>query len=302
MTYYKTGLEILREHQANPKLSTGNLELDSLLAGGIENGTFNLIYGDDENVINQILYRLLCNCQLPIEKHGLNSKAVLLSCGNYDEEQAIIDLKLIISLLRSNGINPIKGFEEIIAVSAFNIDQAVKSVEDIVNAVRYHDQVRLVVTHNLPKLFIPDSVRSELSLERTQQLKHLLAKLWQACSERKVTLIVSCRPRRLFSIRPSPPEGGIFLRHLAQVILCFKRKQDNNLTAFLLKHPKHQPRSTEFQLNQGDSVMGRLTVPFRSQLQEEIENLTRSFKETLIEPAHRTAFDSLPRDKLNQEG
>lgn len=299
---YRNGLEILREHQTNPKLSTGNLELNSLLAGGIENGTFNLIYGDDEDVINQILYTLLCNCQLPIEKYGLDGKAVLLSCGSYHEEQALVDLKLTTSLLRANGIDQTKGLEEIIAISAFNVDQAIKSVEDIVNVVRYHDQVRLVVISNLPKLFVADDVRNELSLKRTQQLQHLLAKLWQTCSERNVTLIASCRPRRPFHIRPSPPEGGIFLRHLAQVILCFKKKQNGSLTAFLLKHPKRQPHSTEFRLNQSDSVMGRLTVSFRSQLQQEIENLTRNFKEALMEPARRDAFDSLLRVCRAEQG
>jgi DNA repair protein RadA len=299
---YRTGLEILREHQANPKLSTGNLELDSLLAGGIENGTFNVLYGDDENTVDQILYTLLCNCQLPIDKYGLNGKAVLLSCGNYHEEQALVDLKLTTSLLQANGIDPAKGLDEIIAVSAFNADQAVKSVEDTVNVVRYHDQVRLVVIRNLPKLFTADPARSELSLERTQQLQHLLVRLWQACSERQVTLIASCRPRRPFSIRPTPPEGGVFLRHLAQVILCFKKTQDGGLTAFLLKHPKRQPRSVEFRLNQSDSVMGGVTVPFRSQLQQEVENLTRSFKEALMEPARRDAFDSLQRAWTAEQG
>lgn len=300
--YYRTGLETLREHEAAAKLSTGSIELDSLLAGGVEKGTFNVLYGNDERIIDQILYTLLCNCQLPTEKSGLNGKAVLLSCGNYHEEQTLVDLKLTTNLLRANGIDPSKGLEEIIAVSAFNADQATKSIEDIINVVRYHDQVRLVVIRNLPKLFITDSPNGEICLEQTQQLQHILAQLWQTCSERQVTLTVSCRPRRPFLIRPTPPEGGVFLRHLAQVILGFKKKQDGQLVAFLLKHPKRQPSSIEFRFNQSDSVMGRLTVPFRSQLQEEVEDLTRSFKEALIEPARRDAFDSLQRAWAAEHG
>lgn len=295
LIYYRNGLEILKEHEVNPKLSTGNLELDSLLAGGVENGTFNLFYGDDEPTVDQILYMLLCNCQLPVERYGLHGKAVLLSCGDYREEQALVDLKLATDLLRANGIDPAIGLDEIIAVSAFNSDQATKSVEDVINVVRYHDQVRLVIIRNLPRLFIENRARDKLALERMQQLQHLLARLWQACSERNVTLLASCRPRRPFSIRPTPPEGGAFLRHLAQVIVCFKKNQNGLLEAYLLKHPKRQPRSVEFRLNQSDCVMGRLTVPFRNQLQQEIQNLTRSFKEALMEPARRDAFDSLQR-------
>ena len=48
--------------------------------------------------------------------------------------------------------------------------------------------------------------------------------------------------------------------------------------------------------------MGRLTIPFRSQLQQEIENLNRSFKEALIEPARRDAFDSLARAWTAEQG
>jgi RecA/RadA recombinase len=300
--YYRNGLEILKEYEANPKLSTGNLELDNLLAGGVENGTFNLFYGDDEPTIDQILYALLCNCQLPVEKCGLHGKAVLLSCGDYKEGQALVDLKLATDLLRANGIDPANGLDEIIAVSAFDADQAAKSVEDIINVVQYHDQVRLVVIRNLPRLFIENGARDRLTLERTQQLQHLLARLWQACSARNVTLLASCRPRRPFSIRPIPPEGGAFLRHLAQVIVCFKKKQNDLLEAYLVKHPKRQPRSAEFRINQSDSVMGRLTAPFRSQLQQEIENLTKNFKEALIEPARRDAFDSLQRAWTSEQG
>ena len=298
---YRNGLEMLREHQANPRLSTGNIELNSLLGGGIEYGTFTILYGDDQQIIDLTLYTLLCNCQLPLEKYGLNGKAVLLSCGNYHEEQAPVDLKLATTLLRASGTDPSKGLEEIIAVSAFNSDQATKSVEDIINVVRYHDQVRLVVIRNLPKLFASDDVRGEFSLERTQQMQHLLAKLWQTCSERQVTLIASCRPRRPFSIKPTPPEGGAFLRHLAQVILCFKKENGGRVAVHLLKDPKRQLRSIELRLNQNDSGMGRLLVPFRNQLQQETENLTRSFKETMMEPAHRDIFDSLQRAWISEQ-
>ena len=48
--------------------------------------------------------------------------------------------------------------------------------------------------------------------------------------------------------------------------------------------------------------MGRLTIPFRSQLQQEVENLSRSFKEAFIEPARRDAFDSLTRSWTAEQG
>jgi len=301
-TEFRNGLDVLREQEAKPKLTTGSLDLDSLLAGGIEQGSFTVIYGDDEGSIDQLLYTLLSHCQLPMERYGLNGKSVLLSCGDYRQEQVLVDLKLATATLRGSGIDPAKGLEDIIAVTAFNADQAEQSIEDILNIIKYHDRVKLVVVRNLAKLFVEDTVIEKEDLEKLKRFQHHIGTLWQACSERNVSLVMSCRPRHPNRFRPSPPEGGTFLRHLAQTILCIKKRDGNTFAAHLLKHPNRQPRTVEFEYSQSDSVMGRLTIPFRSQLQQEVENLTRSFKEALMEPARRDAFDSLTRAWMAEQG
>ena len=300
---FRSGIQVLREHEAKPRLTTGSLELDSLLAGGVELGTFSLFYGDEGRLIDRLLYNLLCNCLLPLERYGLDGKAVILNCGNYRQEQALLDLELATNLLKANGIDPARGLDQIVAVSAFNTDQAVQAVEEVCNIVTSDERVRLVVARNLAKFFIDDGVRSKETLVRIQQLQHLVGKLWQACSAREVSLVASCRPRRVNTFRPSPPEGGTFLRHLAQVMVCFKKKDETGTQlAYLLKHPKRKAGIAEFSLNHGDYVMGRLTIPFRIQMQQEIENLTRSFREALMDPARRDAFDSLVKAWTAEQG
>jgi RecA/RadA recombinase len=300
---FRNGMQVLREHEAKPRLTTGSLELDSLLAGGVELGTFSLFYGDEERFIDRLLYNLLCNCQLPQERYGFDGKAVMLNCGNYRQEQALLDLELATNLLKANGLDPARGLDQIIAVSAFNSDQAEQAVEEVCNIVNGDERVHLVVARNLAKFFIDDGVRSKETLARIQQLQHLVAKLWQACSARGVSLVASCRPRRANTLRPSPPEGGTFLRHLAQVMICFRKKEESGtFLAYLLKHPKRKPGIAELSLSHRDSVMGRLTIPFRSQMQQEIENLTRSFREALMDPARRDAFDSLVKAWTAEQG
>ena len=41
-TNFRNGLDVLREHETIPRLTTGILDLDGLLAGGVELGTFNI--------------------------------------------------------------------------------------------------------------------------------------------------------------------------------------------------------------------------------------------------------------------
>lgn len=300
---FRNGIQVLREHEAKPRLTTGSLELDSLLAGGLELGTFSLFYGDEERFIDRLLYNLLCNCQLPQERYGFDGKAVMLNCGNYRQEEALLDLELATNLLKANGLDPARGLDQIIAVSAFNSDQAAQAVEEACSIVNGDRRVGLVVARNLAKFFIDDGVRSKQTLARIQQLQHLVGRLWQACSAREVSLVASCRPRRANTIRPSPPEGGTFLRHLAQVMVCFRKKDETGTQlAYLLKHPGRKPGVAELSLSHGDSVMGRLTIPFRSQMQQEIENLTRSFREALMDPARRDAFDSIVKAWTAEQG
>ena len=175
---FRNGIQVLREHEAKPRLTTGILELDSLLAGGVELGTFSLFYGDNEGFIDRILYNLLCNCQLPQERYGFDGKAILLNCGIYRQEQTLLDLELATSLLKVNGLDPVRGRDQIIAVSAINIDQASQAVEEACNILSNDDQVRLLVARNLAKLFIEDRVRSKETLARIQQLQHLVGRLW----------------------------------------------------------------------------------------------------------------------------
>jgi len=119
---FRSGIQVLREHEAKPRLTTGILELDSLLAGGVELGTFNLFYGDNERFTDRILYNLLCNCQLPQERYGFDGKVILLNCGNYRQEQALLDLELATSLLKANDLYLARALDQIIDVSAFTID------------------------------------------------------------------------------------------------------------------------------------------------------------------------------------
>jgi len=74
--YYKTGLEILREHQANPKLSTGNLELDQLLPFRL--GQLIALYGRTANKLSS----LLCVRAILPKPLGFDSDVVFIDGGN----------------------------------------------------------------------------------------------------------------------------------------------------------------------------------------------------------------------------
>jgi hypothetical protein len=52
----------------------------------------------------------------------------------------------------------------------------------------------------------------------------------------------------------------------------------------------------------GGDQLGRITIPFRTLLQEEMDNLKRTFREALIDAGRRDAFDSLVRTWSREQG
>jgi len=297
-------LELLRENEAKPKLTTGNVDFDSLLGGGIEQGFFYVFYGDNESDIDYVLYRILCNSLLPHDKFGFNGKAVFINCGNYRQEQMLLDLKLITNLLKANNLDPSKSLDRICTISAFNEEQQQQAAEDACKLLQQDSEIKLVVARNIINFYLPPESRTGDRKEQILKLQRFFSPVWQACQAKEATLIVSCKPRRQGGWRPPPPEGGSFLRHQAHVMIYLKRREDRDktITAFLLKHPNRQQKTIDFSLYEGDPIMGRLTTPFRSMLQEEMDTLKRSFREALMDPARRDSFDCLTKAWTSEQG
>jgi len=297
-------LELLRENEAKPKLTTGNVDFDSLLGGGIEQGFFYIFYGDNEDDIDYLLYRILCNSLLPLDKFGFSGKVVFINSGSYRQEQLLLDIRLIVNLLKANGTDTSRSLDRIYTISAFNEEQQQQAVEDACKLLLEDSEIKLVVARNITSFHLPSELGTVDRKEQILKLQRFFSPLWQACQAKEITLIISCKPRRQGGWKPSPPDGGSFLRHQAHVMIYLRRKDesDKTVTAFLLKHPNRQQKTIDFSLYEGDPIMGRLTTPFRSILQEEMDTLKRSFREALMDPARRDSFDCLVKAWTSEQG
>jgi RecA/RadA recombinase len=278
-----------------PKLTTGNADLNSLLGGGIEPGHFYLFYGDNKSV-DLLIHQILVNCLLPEEKYGFDGKAVYSNCGNYREEKTLLDSQLLSFLIKAAKLDPMKALDNIYVICAFSGEQQ-EQIESEVQKLLEEDKnkIKLVVVHNIAKLFTSDKGRRNKNFERITKLQRVVLKLWQACAQNNIAFVASCRSNKTSRGRIPQPEGGKYLRHEANVIVHLSKKSEKPpfITAYLLKHPNRASRKIDFAFTAGGDVVSRITLPFRTILREEMNNLKRSYRETLLDASRRDAFDSL---------
>jgi hypothetical protein len=281
------------------------VDLDALLGGGIEKGLFHLFYGDRESGVDRLIHQIIVNSLLPVEKGGWDCKAVYLNCGNYKYERTVLDIKLLTRIIRFNRLDISEALASVYAIPVYSEEQEECSVTKILELLNRDSEVKLLVAHNIAKLFTSTACPHDRNINgRILRFQGVVGRLYQACCDKGVSLVASCRPIESNRWRAPPPEGGRYLRHLSNVIVYLKRLGVKRpyMTAVLLKHPNRPTKRADLTSLMEVSSLGRLTIPFRTMLQEEIDNLKRTFREALIEPERKDAFNSLSKAWTAEQG
>jgi len=284
MSGFTRGLEQFLSSLEEDALSTGSPKLDILL-GGLRPGQLYLVYGDPERV-EELLSHILVQSLKPSGE--MRPRSVYMLCGNYRVEKTLIDTEGLIRLLEASGLEAEDALKRIYILCAFSADQQVSLINEVKGLLERDPEIRLVLVRDIAKL-AADDARSR----RTQELLGAALRLKQVCAERNVPVVVSCRSRRGRRRLPMP-EGGEFLRHMANVILYLRRREKGApyAKAHLLKHPAQGPRTVEYSLKGGEE-MGRSTPPFRASFEETVAKLRKEFQKALVDRGRREAFNSL---------
>jgi len=304
MTEFKNGLEILNSRQAIPRMTTGDADLDSLLGGGIEPGQFYLFYGDRDSGVDHLVHQILVNSLLPRERFGFGGKCVYCNCGNYRQERTMLDTRLLCYLVNAAKMEPVKALDDIYTICSFSEEQEEQVFTEIRDLLRKDPEIKIVVVHNIAKLFTTNTGTPNRDRgERIMRLQKVAFQIWRICAENNLAFVATCRPASKDNYRGiSRIEGGKYLSHKATVIVYFKKRGRGPVSAYLVKHPNRAPRKTDLKLVIGGDSLGRVTAPFRTMLQEEMDNLKRTYREALMDVGRRDAFDSLIRAWSSEQG
>jgi DNA repair protein RAD51 len=79
---FKTAADALEDRKSLVTLTTGSVELDKLLEGGIETGSLTEVFGEFRTGKTQLCHTLCVTCQMPISEGGAEGKVrnVLWCC------------------------------------------------------------------------------------------------------------------------------------------------------------------------------------------------------------------------------
>jgi len=296
---FRTALQVYNEGMNKLRLTTSSGDLDLLIGGGIEPGRFYLFYGEGDSGVDFLIHRILINSLLDRGKGGLGGRCLYVNCGNYKRERTILDIELLAGMAKAANLDPLQAMSDIYAVCAFSEDQEERVVDEVCRLIERDREIRLVVVHHIAKLFTSPTLRT--AIPSIARLQKVVGTIFQACARNGTAFVTNCRPKAALGGRIPSPEGGRYLRHTASVIVYLRRAERRQFVhAFLLKHYDRPQRRTEFIL--GDESVGRITIPFRTRLQEQLDELKKNLAPVLMDRIRADAFESLSRAWTSEQG
>jgi hypothetical protein len=299
----KTAAEVLEEERTLLRLRTGSVDLDDLI-DGIQQGQFYLLYGNDQEILDTFVYRILVNCVLPYGKRGSGVKGIYFNVCNYHQGKTILDPSRLATIAKCAGVDPNMIFEGIYAVSSFNENQQISATKECVKIIEDDNDIRLLVVQNLTR-FIETSSKP---LEARKILRQVIGILRRIASKNEISLVVTCTASKTHRSKLPKPKGGVFLRHEANFVVFLdemKRENPPSIRATLVKHPyKATPKSVVLCVHpEGVDLMGRGTSLFNQKFQKQIDELKNSigFQNNVINSEHKEAFNLLLNEAWSVE-
>jgi RecA/RadA recombinase len=111
---FKTAADALLDRKAIVNLTTGSVEIDKLLEGGIETGSITEVFGEFRTGKTQLCHTLCVTCQMSIDQGGAEGKAMYIDTeGSFRPER----LKLIAERF---GLDPVATLENVAYARAHN--------------------------------------------------------------------------------------------------------------------------------------------------------------------------------------
>ena len=206
---FKTAAEMLEHRKEIGKITTGSKALNELLGGGVETQAITEAHGAFGSGKSQLGFQLAINCQLPVEKGGLNGTCVFI------DTESTFRPERIKQMAESNGIDPKKVLKNIFVAKAFNSDHQVVLAEKAKDIIK-EKNVKLIIIDSLMSHFRSDYTgRGELA-PRQQKLNRHLHALQRVADMYNVAIYVTnqvmARPDIMFG-DPTAAIGGHVLGH-----------------------------------------------------------------------------------------
>ncbi len=233
---FKTAKEIKEERLSIRKITTGSRNLDGLLGGGVETRTITEFFGEFGTGKTQICHQLSVNVQLPLDRGGLEAKAV------YIDTEGTFRWERIESMARALGLDPDKVMENIFYIRVINSDHQIAVVDELFKLVPEHN-IKLVIVDSIMGYFRAEYPGRENLAVRQQKLNKHLHQLMRLAEIYDVAVVITnqvmARPD-VFYGDPTQPVGGHVLYHAPGIRVQLRKSRGNKRIARIIDAP-HLP-------------------------------------------------------------
>jgi DNA repair protein RadA len=241
---FEPATETLKKRELIGRISTGSLELDKLLGGGVETQSLTEMHGAFGSGKSQIALQLAVNVQLPKDKGGLEGKAVFIDTeGTFRPER-------VQQMAKAAGLDPKKALENILVARAYNSDHQVllaEKSEDIMKS----DKIKALIIDSLTSAFRADYTGRGTLADRQQKLNRHLHHLQKLADVYNLAVYITnqvmSRPDILFG-DPTAPIGGHILGHQATFRVYLRKSKGDKRIARLIDSPSLPEGETVFRV------------------------------------------------------
>ncbi|CAB9525920.1 and recombination protein RadA [Seminavis robusta] len=241
---FKTAADALEDRKSIVTLTTGSVELDKLLEGGIETGSITEVFGEFRTGKTQLCHTLCITCQMGVNEGGAEGKAIYL-----DTEGSFRPARLQ-AIAERFGLDPNLALENVAYARAQNSEHQMELLK-MAAAIMSQDRYALLVVDSATALFRTDYTgRGELS-ERQMQMGQFLRQLTRLAEEFGVAVFITnqvvANPDGMsFAKDSTKPIGGNIIAHASTTRLRLRKGRGENRICTVYDSPTLPEADAQF--------------------------------------------------------
>jgi len=233
-----TGKDVLKKRAEVGRISTGSVEFDKLIGGGIESQGLTEAFGEFGSGKSQIAMQLAVNVQLPKDKGGLGAQCVFIDTeGTFRPER-------IRQMAEAKGLDSTKVLNNIMVARAYSSDHQMLLAERVGELITEKKlKLKLVIVDSLMALFRAEYGGRGMLANRQQKLNRHLHTLQRLADVHNLVVYVTnqvmSKPDIFFG-NPTAAIGGHILGHMSNFRLYLRKGKAGKRIARLIDSP-HLP-------------------------------------------------------------
>lgn len=243
---FKTAADALEDRKSLVTLTTGAVELDKLLEGGVETGSITEVFGEFRTGKTQLCHTLCVTCQMSITEGGAEGKAI------YIDTEGSFRPKRLQEIAERFGLDPAVALENVAYARAQNSEHQMELLK-MAAAIMSQDRYALIVVDSATALFRTDYMgRGELS-ERQMQMAQFLRQLTRLAEEFGVSVFITnqvvANPDGMsFAKDSTKPIGGNIIAHASTTRLRLRKGRGENRICTVVDSPTLPEGDAQFAL------------------------------------------------------